>query len=71
MVHAVMQSWDAKFRFRDKRSRNVSKKLSLENFRSFKSNQISFQQELTILVGENNSGKSNAIDAIRLLTPPL
>jgi putative ATP-dependent endonuclease of OLD family len=29
------------------------------------------QPDLTILVGENNSGKSNAIDALRLLTPPL
>jgi putative ATP-dependent endonuclease of OLD family len=47
------------------------KTLSLENFRSFKSNSISFQPDITILVGENNSGKSNAIDAIRLLTPPL
>lgn len=47
------------------------KSLSLENFRSFKLNTISFQPDLTILVGENNSGKSNAIDAIRLLTPPL
>jgi putative ATP-dependent endonuclease of OLD family len=47
------------------------KTLSLDNFRSFKSNTISFQSDLTILVGENNSGKSNAIDAIRLLTPPL
>jgi putative ATP-dependent endonuclease of OLD family len=26
---------------------------------------------ITILVGENNGGKSNAIDAIRLLTSPL
>ncbi|MEH0692502.1 ATP-dependent nuclease [Vibrio alginolyticus] len=47
------------------------KELSLDNFRSFKSNTVSFQQDLTILVGENNSGKSNTIDAIRLLTPPL
>lgn len=47
------------------------KSLSLKNFRSFKSNTISFQENLTILVGENNSGKSNAIDAIRLLTPQL
>tara|TARA_R110002072_G_scaffold46082_2_gene127866 strand:+ start:7893 stop:9677 length:1785 start_codon:yes stop_codon:yes gene_type:complete len=47
------------------------KTLSLDNFRSFKSNIISFQPDLTILVGENNSGKSNALDAIRLLTPPL
>lgn len=47
------------------------KTLSLDNFRSFKSNSISLQPDLTIFVGENNSGKSNAIDAIRLLTPPL
>jgi putative ATP-dependent endonuclease of the OLD family len=46
-------------------------KLDLSNFRSFKSATVTLQPELTILVGENNSGKSNAIDAIRLLTPPL
>lgn len=45
--------------------------LTLKNFRSFKSSTLSLQKDLTILVGENNSGKSNAIDAIRLLTPPL
>jgi len=47
------------------------KELSLTNFRSFKSSTILLQPDLTILVGENNSGKSNAIDAMRLLTPPL
>jgi len=47
------------------------KELSLNNFRSFKSSTVSLQPDLTILVGENNSGKSNAIDALRLLTPPL
>lgn len=47
------------------------KELNLKNFRSFKENKVTFQQNLTILVGENNSGKSNTIDAIRLLTPPL
>jgi len=47
------------------------KELSLSNFRSFKSNVVSLQPDLTILVGENNSGKSNALDAMRLLTPPL
>jgi putative ATP-dependent endonuclease of the OLD family len=47
------------------------KELSLDNFRSFKSSTVSFQSDLTILVGENNSGKSNVIDALRLLTPPL
>ena len=29
------------------------------------------QSELTVLVGENNGGKSNVIDAMRLLTLPL
>lgn len=47
------------------------KKLTLENFRSFKYATVRLCENLTILVGENNSGKSNAIDAIRLLTPPL
>lgn len=47
------------------------KEASLNNFRSFKSSIVSFQPDLTILVGENNSGKSNIIDALRLLTPPL
>ena len=27
--------------------------------------------DFNVLVGPNNSGKSNAIDALRLLTPPL
>ncbi|BCD97708.1 ATP-dependent nuclease [Marinagarivorans cellulosilyticus] len=47
------------------------KELTLNNFRSFKSSMVSLQSDLTILVGENNSGKSNAIDALRLITPPL
>ena len=47
------------------------KELTISNFRSFKSATLCLQKDLTILVGENNSGKSNAIDAMRLLTPPL
>jgi putative ATP-dependent endonuclease of OLD family len=47
------------------------KELNLKNFRSFSECSVTLQPDLTILVGENNSGKSNAIDAIRLLTPPL
>jgi putative ATP-dependent endonuclease of OLD family len=43
----------------------------LKNFRSFDDCEIHFQPDLTVLVGENNGGKSNAIDAIRLLTIPL
>ncbi|HWG38317.1 MAG TPA: AAA family ATPase [Terriglobales bacterium] len=46
-------------------------KLGLNNFRSFEQAEIPLCKDLTILVGENNGGKSNAIDAIRLLTPPL
>lgn len=46
-------------------------KLGLRNFRSFEETEIPLCKDLTILVGENNGGKSNAIDAIRLLTQPL
>lgn len=47
------------------------KHLYLRNFRSFQSIDILFQPNITAFVGENNSGKSNAIDALRLITPPL
>ncbi|WP_027584509.1 AAA family ATPase [Bradyrhizobium sp. Ai1a-2] len=47
------------------------KSLELSNFRSFEQTEIPLCKDLTILVGENNGGKSNAIDAIRLLTTPL
>ena len=47
------------------------KNLGLNNFRSFGQSEIPLCKDLTILVGENNGGKSNAIDAIRLLTAPL
>jgi len=45
--------------------------LRLKNFRSFEDECICFSKNLTIFVGENNGGKSNAIDALRLLTTPL
>lgn len=45
--------------------------LGLNNFRSFGQAEVPLCKDLTILVGENNGGKSNAIDAIRLLTAPL
>ncbi len=47
------------------------KNIELKQFRSFESTSIEFQKDLTVFVGENNAGKSNAIDAIRLLTAPL
>jgi putative ATP-dependent endonuclease of OLD family len=45
-------------------------KLRLEQFRSFENGLISFHPYLTAIVGENNGGKSNIIDAIRLLFQP-
>lgn len=45
--------------------------LHLENFRSFSDEKLSFEPNLTVLVGENNGGKSNIIDAIRLVSTPL
>lgn len=45
-------------------------KLEFTNFRSCRATDIWFQPDLTVLVGENNSGKSNVIDGIRLVTAP-
>lgn len=47
------------------------KQLKLAGFRSFDHATIDLQKDLTVFVGENNGGKSNAIDALRLLTSPL
>lgn len=47
------------------------KQLNLTNFRSCENLQVPLREGLTILVGENNGGKSNIIDAIRLVTAPL
>ncbi|EFC82580.1 ATP-dependent endonuclease [Parafrankia sp. EUN1f] len=44
---------------------------TLKNFRSCRDTTVTFQRGLTLIVGENNSGKSNIIDALRLSTPPL
>ncbi|MFC6446093.1 ATP-dependent nuclease [Shinella zoogloeoides] len=47
------------------------KNIKLRSFRSFDQGDIELQRDLTVFVGENNGGKSNAIDAVRLLTTPL
>ena len=47
------------------------KELKLQRFRSCQEVAVNFNSDLTVLVGENNGGKSNIIDAIRLLTLPL
>lgn len=45
--------------------------LHIENFRSCRNTVVNFQSAITLLVGENNAGKSNIIDALRLATLPL
>ncbi len=42
------------------------KKLSITNFRAFKYLALSFNKGVNILIGENNSGKSAIIDALRI-----
>jgi putative ATP-dependent endonuclease of OLD family len=46
-------------------------KLSIKNFRSCYETELIFQPSLTLLVGENASGKSNVIQALQLATSPL
>jgi energy-coupling factor transporter ATP-binding protein EcfA2 len=38
--------------------------MRVQNFRSLKDVEISFQDDLTILIGENDSGKSSVLDAL-------
>ncbi|WP_333901394.1 ATP-dependent nuclease [Enterobacter wuhouensis] len=45
--------------------------LKISRFRSCDDVTVSLRPDLTVLVGENNGGKSNVVDAIRLLTLPL
>jgi putative ATP-dependent endonuclease of OLD family len=45
--------------------------LRLSNFRSCYGATVELRPTLTLLVGENNSGKSNVIEALRLATTPL
>jgi putative ATP-dependent endonuclease of OLD family len=46
------------------------REMQIKNFRSCRDVTVSFQGDMTVLVGENGSGKSNLIDAIRLATMP-
>ncbi len=41
-------------------------KINIENFRLFKEFSVDLNPGLNVLVGENNSGKTAVIDAIRL-----
>lgn len=45
-------------------------RIAVKNFRSLYNVTVPFRRGVTVLVGENNSGKSNVVDALRLnLTP--
>ncbi len=46
------------------------KSMRLKSFRSCDDTIVGFHEDLTILAGENNAGKTNVLDAIRLLTSP-
>ena len=41
-------------------------KATIENFRGIKNLEIEFDRDITVLIGENNSGKSSIIEALRL-----
>ena len=43
------------------------RELEIRNFRKIEALTVSFPQGLTVLVGENNSGKTTIIDALRLI----
>lgn len=43
------------------------KELQLTNFRKFESLKVNFQQGLNVLIGENDSGKTAIVDAIRYI----
>src|SRR5262245_6032738 len=45
--------------------------ICLKSFRSCTNTNVEFQPMLTLIVGENNSGKSNVVEALRLATTPL
>src|ERR1035437_6950110 len=46
-------------------------KLEVSNYRSCYETTVQFSDYLTLLVGENDAGKSNIIDAIRVAVPPV
>ncbi|QKV80780.1 AAA family ATPase [Amycolatopsis sp. Hca4] len=45
--------------------------IEVRGFRSLKDLLLPIREHLTVVIGENNGGKSNLLDAVRLLTDPL
>jgi len=59
--------------WRSNGARNFSMRLErvhLKNYRSCYDVNIDFSEHLTLLIGENDAGKSNVIEALRVATPP-
>jgi putative ATP-dependent endonuclease of the OLD family len=46
-------------------------RLRIRDFRSCEDVTVHFHEDLTILAGENNAGKTNIVDALRLVTSPI
>lgn len=44
------------------------KKLTLENFRSYKKNNFEFNEKINLIIGQNGVGKTNVLEAIYLLS---
>jgi len=45
--------------------------LGLTDFRAFGDAHVAFSRGVTVLLGENNAGKSGVVDALRMVTDPL
>src|SRR5690625_5162638 len=41
--------------------------IELSNFRSFKNRKVDFQEGLNVLIGHNNSGKTNLLQALSII----
>lgn len=48
----------------------ILEKLSLSQFRNFPKTELAFSKNLTLFVGQNGSGKTNILEAVRLLSIP-
>ena len=44
------------------------KKLEIDGFRCLCGLDISFEEDLTVLVGENDAGKSSLVDCLKVIT---
>jgi predicted ATP-dependent endonuclease of OLD family len=45
-------------------------KIEIANFRNFKETEIEFSPHMNVIIGHNNSGKTNLIKALQLILAP-